>query len=99
MNDLFLIALLVVFLVHLLAFGLLGWRRRQAYYLVLVTTFFLLSLSIVLRLWWPAFVLGQRPLFEWLRYLAWISAALSIGWTLTRVLARHRAQSGRQNCS
>jgi hypothetical protein len=99
MNDVFLIALLAVFLVHLLVFGLLGWRRRQAYYLALVITFSLLSLSIALRLWWPDLTLGQRPLFAWLRALAWVSAAVSIGWTLTRILIRRKAQSGRQNCS
>jgi hypothetical protein len=90
MNDAFLFALLAIFLVHLFAFGLLGLRRRQAYYLALMLTFSLLSLSIALRLWWPDWVVGQRPLFEWLRYLAWLAAAVSIGWTLTRIVQRRR---------
>lgn len=91
MTDLLLYILLAIFLAHLTAFAALGMRRRQKYYIALVLTFSLLSLSIALRLWWPDWVMGQRPLFEWLRYLAWLAAAVSVGWTLTRIVQRRRS--------
>lgn len=84
------LALLAIFLVHLVAFATLGLRRRQTYYLALVLTFSLLSLSIVVRLWWPEWRLGEHAVSQWLRYLAWLAAAVSIGWTLSRIIDRRR---------
>lgn len=85
--------LLVVFLVHLLAFAVLGLRRRQAYYLSLVTTFALLSASMTVRLVAPESVLaGDLELATALRAAAWVAAAVSIGWTLTRIRQRRLAR-------
>ncbi len=89
--------LLVVFAIHLCAFGALLIRRRQPYYIALVITFSLLTASVALKLWGGAPVVADRPLAEWLRFGAWGAAAVSIGWTLLRVLRRR--QAGRQNCS
>lgn len=99
METLASIALLVVFLVHLVAFAVLGLRRRQGYYVALVVTFALLSLAVGLRLVAPD--LGADTglrMHEMLRYAAWGAAAVSISWTLGRWVRRLR-QSGRQNCS
>jgi hypothetical protein len=93
MNELLPLALLAIFLVHLLAFAVLGLRRREGYYLALVATFSLLCLSITVRLWWPDWTLGERAVFQWLRYLAWAAAGISIGWTLRRVIERRRSAS------
>jgi len=85
--------LLVVFLVHLAAFAVLGLRRRQLYYLSLVTTFALLSASMAVRLFSPEVVVGgELELATALRAAAWAAAAVSIGWTLTRVSQRRLAR-------
>lgn len=97
MSDWIAWMLLVVFGVHLFAFGALWFRRRQPYYIALVVTFFLLSASVALTLWGAAPEVADRPLAQWLRFGAWGAAAVSISWTLLRVWKRR--QAGRQNCS
>ena len=99
MNNPILLFLLAVFLVHLGAFTLLWFRRRQGYYIALVITFALLSLAIGVRLVAPDLEgsHGMR-VHEMLRYGAWGAAVISVSWTLTRLLQRVR-QRGRQNCS
>ncbi|SEO82527.1 hypothetical protein SAMN04488052_103221 [Aquisalimonas asiatica] len=87
--------LLVVFLVHLVAFALLGLKRRQAYYLALVITFSLLSASMALRLTAPEAILANGVAWhEALRMLAWPAAAVSVGWTLLRLRIRIAARRG-----
>lgn len=89
--------LVVVFGVHLFAFGALWFRRRQPYYIALVITFSLLTASAALRLWGESPVIAEKSLTEWLRFGAWGAAAVSISWTLLRLMRRR--QAGRQNCS
>lgn len=83
--------LLLVFGVHLVAFALLWWRRRQGYYVALVITFALLTASTGLRLWGEAPVVANQPLDQWLRYGAWVAAAVSLSWTLARIWRRLQA--------
>lgn len=86
--------LLGIFLIHLVAFVVLGLRRRQAYYLALVITFSLLSGAMLVRLLAPGVtVMGALPLDEALRRAAWVAAAVSIGWTATRVVHRIRTRA------
>ncbi len=81
--------LLVVFLVHLIAFAVLGVRRRQAYYVALVVTFALLSATMVVRLLAPDLEpVAGIGLDQVLRVGAWVAAAVSITWTLLRLRAR-----------
>lgn len=81
--------LLVVFVVHLVAFAVLGIRRRQAYYIALVVTFSLLSASMAARLAAPGIAVAHElALHEALRMFAWPAAAVSVGWTLLRIRAR-----------
>jgi general stress protein CsbA len=89
--------LLIVFGIHLVAFSVLWFRRRQAYYVALVVTFLLLTASAGTRLWHVDWTIGELELTNWLRFAAWAAAAVSISWTLTRIL--RRIQAGRQNCS
>lgn len=71
--------LLAVFAVHLAAFSVLWFRRRQAYYLALVLTFSLLTASVALRIWGAdAPQVADRSLAEWLRFGAWGAAGISI---------------------
>jgi hypothetical protein len=84
--------LLVVFAVHLIAFGVLWFRRRQGYYIALVVTFSLLVASVSLRLWSGAPVIANQPLDQWLRFAAWAAAAVSVTWTIVRI--RRRRQAG-----
>lgn len=89
--------LTAVFAIHLVAFSVLLARRRQAYYVALVLTFSLLTAAFSMRLlgWAPQW--GGLGLDQWLRYAAWVSAAVSVSWTAARIF--RRVQSGRQNCS
>ena len=85
--------LLLIFLIHLVAFAVLGLRRRQPYYLALVVTFALLSASMAVRLFAPERALGgDLALQDALRLAAWPAAAVSIGWTLLRVRNRRLAR-------
>lgn len=86
--------LLVVFLVHLVAFAVLGWRRRQGYYGALVVTFALLSSAMVARLLaLDGELVAGMGLDELLRRAAWVAAAVSISWTLGRIWRRRTANS------
>ncbi len=99
MNQLILLLLFTVFLMHLVAFAMLWVRRREGYYVALVVTFTLLSTAVGLRLFAPDLQGGNGVrLHELLRYAAWGAAAVSVSWTLTRVARRVR-QRGRQNWS
>ncbi|MEE4279788.1 MAG: hypothetical protein V2I82_15080 [Halieaceae bacterium] len=92
MSELLAYALMVLFALHLLGFLVLGIRRRQAYYLSLILTFSLLTASFASYLYAPEWDAGGLPLFQLLRYLAWIAAAVSVSWTLTRLRRRIRAR-------
>ena len=83
--------LLVVFLVHLVAFAFLGLRRRQPYYAALVVTFALLTATMALRVFAPGLAVADGiELAPALRRAAWAAAAVSVGWTLLRLRARRR---------
>lgn len=86
------VGLLVVFLIHLVVFGVLAIRRREGYYLALVVTFTLLSLSLGARLWGAELMVAGQPLAVWLRWAAWLAAAVSISWGLGRFWRRRRQQ-------
>jgi len=84
--------LLIVFSIHLLAFAYLGLRRRQGYYAALVVTFGLLSAATAARLWAPdAIVVGEVSWAGGLRMAAWPAAAVSIAWTIARIVQRRRS--------
>lgn len=76
--------LLVVFLIHLAIFARLALRRREAYYFAVTTTFTLLVIAFGLRLIGPELRTGGLLLHELFRTIAWVSAAISIGWLLAR---------------
>ncbi|MDX1589930.1 MAG: hypothetical protein R3296_13405 [Oleiphilaceae bacterium] len=84
--------LLGIFLIHLAAFAALGMKRRQYYYLALVVTFSLLSASLASEMFAPQLFVGQDlALHQALRMCAWLSATVSVGWTVQRLI--RRAQS------
>lgn len=78
--------LLVLFLAHLAGFAVLGLKRRQWYYLALVTTFALLSASFATLLFAPDVDVAGYALHRLLRTIAWAAAAVSISWTAARML-------------
>lgn len=84
------VLLLVVFLAHLVAFTVVGLKRREWYYLGLITTFGLLSAAFGTLLFAPDARVGQLPLHRALRYAAWAAAALSISWTAVRKIRKTR---------
>jgi len=83
-------ALLILFLVHLVAFAWLGLKRRELYYLALVITFTLLSAAMATLLAAPEQLLGDWPLHLILRFGAWTAAAITLTWTALRVIRRRR---------
>jgi len=83
--------LLVIFLIHLVAFAALGLKRRQGYYLALVLTFSLLSAAMAAELFAPDVMVAQGvTLYQALRTAAWPAAVVSVGWTVHRILTRAR---------
>ena len=90
MNDWVLMVLLLVFITHLVVFSVLGMRRKQWYYLALVITFACLTASVTLRIWGSDLVAGDVLLHQLLRWCAWLSAAVSIPWTVVRIVRRKR---------
>ncbi len=90
MPDILKSALLALFAIHLAAFALLWWRRRQAYYLAASLTFLLLTATFAVARFAPDAALGGLSLFWLLRIAAWLSAAVSIAWLIRRRLARRR---------
>ena len=82
--------LLALFLAHLIGFAILGFKRREWYYLALVTTFGLLSAAFATLLFAPDAQAGGYALHRLLRFAAWAAAAVSISWTALRVLMRRR---------
>jgi len=84
--------LLIVFLAHLIGFAVLGFRRRQWYYLALVITFGLLSAAFAAQLFAPEARLANVPVHWLLRITAWAAAAISVSWTALRVLGRKRGK-------
>ncbi|HKL52324.1 MAG TPA: hypothetical protein VJ902_00050 [Wenzhouxiangellaceae bacterium] len=85
-------ALLVLFLAHLVGFVILGLKRRQWYYLALVTTFALLSAAFATLLFAPDVEVGGFALYRLFRVCGWASAAVSISWTALRVLRKKHRQ-------
>lgn len=81
-------ALLVLFLAHLVGFVILGLKRRQWYYLALVTTFALLSAAFATLLFAPDVQAGGFALYRLFRFCGWASAVVSISWTALRVLRK-----------
>ena len=93
MNTGLTVVLLGIFLIHLVAFAALGLRRRQPYYLALVVTFSLLSGAMLARLAVPELTIAAGlTLAEGLRRAAWVAAAVSIVWTVTRLVRRIRSR-------
>ena len=91
MSDTALSVLLAIFVAHLVAFAVVGWRRRAAYYIAVVTTFAVLTASVAARLYVPDLVLlGERPVHEQLRWAAVPAAAVSLSWGVLRLRARRR---------
>lgn len=86
--------LLGVFLIHLAIFARLALRRREAYYVAVTLTFTLLVLAFGLRLLWPELRAGGVAAHEVFRSLAWVSAAISIGWLLLRRFGRRSTSGG-----
>lgn len=83
--------LLALFLAHLVGFTILGLKRREWYYLALVTTFGLLSAAFATLLVAPQLQVGEMPLHRVFRFCAWAAAAVSISWTIRRIIVRRRS--------
>jgi len=87
-----LVALLtLLFLVHLVAFARLAVRRGGAYYAMVTGLFVALTASFGTRWVAPGLQLAGQPLYQWLRYAAWIVAAVTLPMLIVRVLRRARA--------
>ena len=97
MNNVLAGLLLLVFLVHLAVFSRLAIRRKEGYYLALVLTFSLLSVSAALRLWPAEMMLMGEPLAQWFRRAALAAAVVSISWGLVRFIRRWRRRTRQES--
>jgi len=87
-----LVALLaVLFFVHLMVFARLAVQRGGAYYSLVTFLFLALTASFGTRLAAPGWLLAGHPLYQWLRYLAWAIAAVTLPWLVLRLVRRRRA--------
>lgn len=80
---------LVLFLVFVTHLPFFAWRwraTRERRYAATTLTFALLVVTYGLALFAPQLHVGATPLFQVVRVLAWLSAAVSIG-----LLVRHYA--------
>jgi hypothetical protein len=78
MPDWLVMLLFVVFLVHLMIFVRLGIVRGDGYYWLVSSVFLVLTASFGLRIWAPEIQVVDQPLYQMLRYLAWLLAAITI---------------------
>ena len=77
-------ALVWLFVIHLIAFAALTWRRRTWQFAPAMVTFALLvALNLSKALDW-----GSDLLHDWLRGLAWVGLIVSVGAWLRRRRAR-----------
>ena len=83
-------ALVALFAIHMIAFVRLGMKRRERYYAALVVTFALLTATFAVRLVAPDAMIGSLELHRGLRMLAWVSAAVTLTWTIVRLVRRRR---------
>ncbi len=78
MPNSLLIALIVIFAIHLVVFSRLAFKHKKDYHILLAITFFLLVSYNAQRLWWPGFELFGRPLYDYSRYGAWTATVLAM---------------------
>jgi hypothetical protein len=90
MPDWLVAFLLLVFVVHLVVFGRLALKRRMIYYWLLTAVFAALVAAFGIRLFEPGWAVGGEPVYQWARYVAWGLAAITIPWTVARIVGRRR---------
>jgi hypothetical protein len=71
MPDWLVIALLVVFVIHLVLFLRIALKRRERYYWLVSLTFLLLVISFSSRLWLSDLLIGKIPAYWFPRVAAW----------------------------
>jgi len=82
------IFLVILFLVHWIAFTRLAMLRGQVYFWLLSLLFFLLTMSFSLRLLHPTLELAGQPLHLLLRYVAWALTGVTIPILIVRLRQR-----------
>ncbi len=94
MPDWLVAGLIVLFGVHLIAFGVLAIKRKERYHIFTCTTFALLVITFSLRLWLPNAQVNGFQLYWVFRVAAWISALVSITMLVRRRLGKRSAAPG-----
>jgi len=79
------ISLIIVFLAHFFVFLIMGLRKKNNQYFCLTCVFLLLTIYLVLRLWWPDFMLFGHSAYVYFRIAAWFFSAMAMFWYV-----RHR---------
>jgi len=82
--------LLVVFATHLPFFAWRWHRTRELRFAATSLTFALLVVTYGLRVFAPGLSLAETPLWQEVRVVAWLAAALSIGLLLQHQAAKLR---------
>ena len=84
-------ALLGVFAVHWLVFGLRAWKSKQLPDIALSALFAFLVISYALKIWAPDFMVSGIAGYRWARYGAWLMAAFTVPRILWRLQQRLRS--------
>lgn len=84
-------ALLILFAIHLLAFGVVAIKRRTLYHSLLVLLFTLLTGSFALKIWAPTLMWDDYAAFQWMRWCAWAVAAVTLPWLALRIFKRTKS--------
>ncbi len=71
-------ALVGLFLIHLLVFSILWYKRRDSKYIGPIITFILLVTTYTLKIVAPDSDIGSLHIFEITRILAWCSLAMAV---------------------
>jgi hypothetical protein len=80
--------LVILFLIHWIAFTRLAMLRSLVYFWLLSLLFFLLTMSFSLRLLYPNIEVAGQPLHLLLRYGAWALTGVTIPILIVRLRQR-----------
>jgi hypothetical protein len=90
MPEWLILSLLVVFVIHLALFVRLALKKKEGYYWLVSTTFFLLVLSFSSRLWFESIIIFGIPVYWFPRIAAWMCTAVAVTFAIRRKMFSHR---------
>ncbi len=94
MPEWLVLILLVVFVIHFVVFIRVALKKKERYYWLVSTTFFLLVLSFSSRLWFERIEIAGVPAYWMPRVAAWACTAFAIYLAVQRRKTRSQPIDG-----